>query len=338
MKALVTGGGGFLGSAIVRCLLKNGHRVKNFSRGKYSDLDNLGVESVQGNLADEDAITRACSGCDVVFHVAAKAGIWGKKQDFYLTNVTGTKNVIKACRSSSINRLVYTSSPSVVFNGKDMEGVDESVPYPHFYKADYPSSKAIAERIVIDAADIGLATVALRPHLIWGPGDTQLIPKIIARARNGTLRRIGQSNKLVDFTYIDNAAQAHLDAACLLSAKSNISGKAYFISDDNPMPFWDFVNRILELADLSPVTRSIPPGLAYSIGWICENFYRGVSLWEDPPLTRFLVEELATAHWFNISAACRDFNYVPTVDMETGLNQLKNWLSHRSHPKANAIV
>ena len=214
-----------------------------------------------------------------------------------------------------------------------MEGVDESIPYPHSYKADYPSSKAIAERIVIDAANIGLATVALRPHLIWGPGDTQLIPKIISRARSGALRKIGQSNKLVAFTYVDNAAQAHLNAACLLSVKSTISGKAYFISDNNPIPFWDFVNRVLEIANLSPVTRSIPSGLAYSIGWLCENFYRRFSLWEDPPLTRFLVEELATAHWFNISAACRDFHYMPKVDMETGLSQLKYWL----HSSKNTI-
>ena len=326
MRALVTGGGGFLGGAIVRLLLADGHNVRSFSRREHPELDILGVETCQGNLAEEEAIEKACRGCDIVFHVAAKAGIWGEKGDFYRTNVTGTENVIRACLSFGIDRLVYTSSPSVVFDGKDMEGADESVPYPRRYKAAYPSSKAAAERLVVAAADARLATVVLRPHLIWGPGDTHLVPGILSRARSGRLRRIGRSDKLVDFTYVGNAAQVHVEAANRLSSESIISGKVYCISDGKPLPLWDFVNRILEVAELPPVTRTVSPRVAYSIGWLCENLYRGLSLSGEPPLTRFLVEELATAHWFDISAARRELGYQPRVTMEEGLGHLKSWL------------
>src|SRR5947199_598803 len=201
MKALVTGGGGFLGSAIVRRLRARGDEVRSFSRGDYPELRNLGVETIQGDLADPEAVTSAAQGCDIVFHVAAKAGIWGPYQEYYRANVLGTQNVIAACRRWHINRLVYTSSPSVVFNGQDMEGVDESTPYPQHFEASYPETKAQAEKLVLEANSDDLATVALRPHLIWGPGDQHLVPRIIARAKIGALRRIGRRPLLVDSIY-----------------------------------------------------------------------------------------------------------------------------------------
>ncbi len=175
MKALVTGGGGFLGKAIVERLLARGDHVQSFSRGDYPELRALGVQVQQGDLDDPEAVRRAAEGCDIVFHVAAKPGIWGPYQEYYRTNVVGTENVLAACRSHNIARLVYTSTPSVVFNGKDQEGVDESAPYPEHYHAHYPHTKPIAERLVLQANDSRLATVALRPHLIWGPGDHHLV-------------------------------------------------------------------------------------------------------------------------------------------------------------------
>jgi nucleoside-diphosphate-sugar epimerase len=327
MNALVTGGGGFLGSAIVRRLRQRGDRVSSISRGRYPELTALGVTQHPGDIADRIAVSRAAAGCDIVFHVAAKAGVGGRYADYHRANVTGTANVLTACRHHGISRLVYTSSPSVVFDGRDMAGVDESVPYPSHYEAAYPRTKAIAERMVLRANGTALATVALRPHLIWGPGDNHLVPRILARARAGRLRRIGTEAKLIDSVYIDNAADAHLLAADRLVPGSPIAGKLYFITQGEPMPLWDLVNRILDCGGLEPVTRSLPVGLAYGAGWLLEVVYALFRPAGEPPLTRFVARELATAHWFDIRAARRDLGYEPKVSLDEGMRRLKESLS-----------
>ena len=330
MKVLVTGGGGFLGSAIVRRLIEKGFRVRSFSRGRYPALEKLGVEGFCGDLADPEAIKAACKGCEIVFHVAAKAGIWGPYEEFHSANVEGTHNVLAACEFNKIRKLVFTSSPSVVFDGEDMEGVDESVGYPKTYKAAYPETKAVAERLVLSQNGESLATVSLRPHLIWGPGDTHLVPGIVKRGRTGGLKRIGSKQKLVDFTYIDDAAEAHLLAAKRLQAGSPISGRAFFISQGEPQPLWDFINRVLAAADLPQVEKSISPKLAYLAGWVFENLYRIMRIRRDPPMTRFLAEELSTAHWFNINAARQDLSYEPGTSFEEGFVRLREWLRSES--------
>ena len=322
MNALVTGGGGFLGSAIVRRLVARGDRVRSLSRGRYPELDALGVEQIQGDMTDAGAVDRAVAGCDVVFHVAAKAGVWGPYADYYRANVLGTQHLLDACRKHDVHRLVFTSSPSVVFDGRDMEGVDESAPYPAHYEAAYPKTKAEAERRVLAANGADLATVALRPHLIWGPGDNHLTPRILERGRAGRLRRIGRANKLIDSVTIDNAADAHLLAADRLSPGSPIAGKAYFITNGEPVPLWDLVNRILAAGGVLPVTRTIPTWLAYTVGWLLETAYTVLRRRDEPPLTRFVVRELTTAHWFNIEAARRDLGYEPKVSIEEGLRRL----------------
>ncbi len=329
MNALVTGGGGFLGSAIVRRLRARGDRVASLARNRYAELDALGVVQHQGDIADNIAVARAAADCDIVFHVAAKAGVGGRYRDYHRANVVGTEHVLSACRHHGIARLVYTSSPSVVFDGRDMAGVDESVPYPSHYEAAYPQTKAVAERMVLRANCAALATVSLRPHLIWGPGDNHLIPRILARARAGRLRRIGSESKLIDSIYIDNAADAHLQAADRLAPRSPVAGKAYFISQGEPIPLWDLVNRILLAAGIDPVTRSIPAGLAYTAGRIFELIYAIFQPREEPPLTRFVARELTTAHWFDISAARRDLGYEPKISLEEGLERLTIWLRSR---------
>jgi nucleoside-diphosphate-sugar epimerase len=328
MMALVTGGGGFLGGAIVRRLRDRGDHVHSFSRRRYPELDALGVTQHQGDIADPIAVSRAAAGCDIVFHVAAKAGVGGRYRDYHRANVLGTANILTACRHHGISRLVYTSSPSVVFDGRDMAGVNESVPYPSHYDAAYPQTKAIAERMVLRANGVALATVSLRPHLIWGPGDNHLIPRILARARAGRLHRIGTESKLIDSVYIDNAADAHLLAADHLAPGSPIAGKTYFITQGEPVPLWDLVNRILHAAGLGPVTRSIPPRLAFGVGWLMEVIYAIFRPHEEPPLTRFMARELTTAHWFDISAARRDLGYEPKVSLEEGLNRLAASFRH----------
>jgi nucleoside-diphosphate-sugar epimerase len=329
MKVLVTGGGGFLGKAIVRLLLEQGAEVCSFARNIYPQLTALGVEQRVGDLADLSAVIKAANGCDLVYHVAAKAGIWGKYNEFYQPNVIGTKNVIQACKRCDISRLVYTSSPSVVFDGSDLEGVDESVPYPSHFHSWYPQTKAEAEQLVLAANDAALATVALRPHLIWGPEDNHLVPRILERGRSGTLRRIGSRPCLVDSVYIDNAAKAHIQVAEKLASGSAVAGKVYFISNDDPQPLWDIINRILAAGGLPAVTKTISPAVAYAAGAVLETLYRFFKLPGEPRMTRFVAKELSTAHWFDLSAAKRDFGYHPEVSVDEGIRHLQAWLQQQ---------
>ncbi|MEN8751956.1 MAG: NAD-dependent epimerase/dehydratase family protein [Desulfobacterales bacterium] len=323
-RILVTGGGGFLGWAVVQRLLEKGALVCSFSRRSYPLLAAAGVDQMQGDIGDPEAVAAACRGVDTVFHIAAKAGVWGCASDFHRTNVVGTRNVIAACTAGSVETLVYTSSPSVVFDGKDMEGVDESVPYPDRYPAPYPQTKAQAEREVVTAAGTGLKTIVLRPHLIWGPGDNHLVPRIIGRARH--LRRVGDGRNLVDTVYIDNAADAHILAAEVLKTRPELSGRKYFISQGEPMPLWEMINAILEAAGLPPVRKSISLRTARRLGGVMEILYRFLRLENEPPMTRFVAEELATSHWFDIGAARRDLGYRPAVSTTEGLLRLARWL------------
>lgn len=326
MNALVTGGGGFLGIAIVQALRARGDTVRSLSRQEHPALRELGVEHVRGDVADAAVVSAAAKGCNIVFHVAAKAGIWGAYEDYHRANVVGTENVIATCRQQGIRKLVHTSSPSVVFNGCDMEGMDESVPYPQHFEVYYPHTKALAEQLVLKANSPTLATVALRPHLIWGPGDNHLLPRLIARAKAGHLRRIGSQRKLVDTVFIDNAAEAHLLAADALTPDAPCAGKAYFISNGEPVELWDMVNRMLAAAGLPPVTRTVPAGLAMLLATCFEVAHKLTGNTNEPRLTRFVVREMTTAHWFDISAAKRDFGYTPRVTTEEGLCRLANHL------------
>ena len=326
IKALVTGAGGFLGGAIARELLARGDQVRSLQRGDYPGLRALGIETMRGDLADPAVVLRAVEGCDIVFHVAAKAGIWGLYADYYRVNVEGTRNVISACRASGVRRLVYTSSPSVVFNGLDMENVDESAPYPAHFEAAYPATKAEGERLALGANGPELAVVALRPHLIWGPGDNHLLPRILAKARAGRLRKIGDRKTLIDATYIDNAVHAHLQAGDRLNPGSIVAGKAYFIAQGEPIALWELIDRFLAAAALPPVKRSVPACAASLAGGVFELVYGALGITHEPPMTRFLARELATSHWFNLGAARRDLDYRPTVSTDEGLARLRIWL------------
>ncbi len=324
--ALVTGGGGFLGHAVVRRLLAEGAQVRSFSRHFHPALNRTGVEQYQGDISDFGAVAAACKDIDTVYHVAAKTGVWGRDSDYYETNVIGTQNIIAACKAVGTAALVYTSSPSVVFNGSDMEGVDESVPYPVRYRSPYPRTKALAEQAVVRASSEGVRTIILRPHLIWGPGDNHLVPRIIERARR--LRRIGDGRNLVDTVYIDNAAEAHLLAAVALKSRPELSGRIYFISQGEPIPLWDMVNAILKAGGHKPVQKSISLNKAMVIGTVLEWVHRTLRLNGEPQMTRFVAEELASAHWFDIGAACKDLGYRPKVSTTVGLQRLKEWLEN----------
>lgn len=324
MRALVTGGAGFLGGAIVQRLLERGAQTRSFSRAAHPELAARGVESFEGDLADAAAVARAVEGCDVVFHVAARVGGWGSRADFRRTNVLGTDNVIEACRRHGVPRLVYTSTPSVVHTGGDIEGADERLPYARHFEAAYPETKALAERRVLAANGATLSTVALRPHLVWGPGDRHLIPRLLERARSGRLRLIDGGHKLVDATYIDNAAEAHLLAADRLAPGAACAGRAYFIAQGEPAPARELINGVLAAAGLPKVTRSIPAGAAWLAGALAELAYLVLRRRNEPPLTRFAARQLATAHWYDLSAARRDLDYRPTLSTAEGLERLRS--------------
>jgi len=327
MRALVTGGGGFLGGAIVDRLLARGVEVRSLARGVYPALEAKGVEAVRGDLADRETVRSAAGGCDVVFHVAAKPGVWGPYDDFHRPNTVGTENVIDACRLHGIPKLIYTSTPSVVHAGGDLEGVDESIPYPDHFETHYPATKALAEQAVLAAHGPELATVALRPHLIWGPGDNHLIPRIVARARAGRLRLVGEApGPVVDTTYVDDAADAHLLAFDRLGPDAACGGKPYFISQGDPQPVSVVINGILGAYGLPPCERWISARAAYRIGAVLEAIFRLFRVKAEPPMTRFVARQLATAHWYDIGAARRDLGFAPTTSTAERLADLKAWV------------
>lgn len=333
MKVLVTGGAGFLGRAVALKLLNAGHAVRSLSRGLYPELAALGIEAFSGDLADADAVLEAAQGCDAVIHTAAKAGIWGAYHDYYSINVTGTLNVVAACRAHGISRLVYTSTPSVVYSGGDVEGWNESAPYPKSFEAHYPRTKAQAERLVLAANGAELATVALRPHLILGPGDPHLIPRVIAKARSGKLRTIrAGSTKLIDCIHVENAAQVHVNALDRLAPGSPIAGKAYFLSQGEPIPTDELINRILGAAGLPPSSRTLSPRAAYFAGAVFELVYSVLRIKQEPMMTRFLAKQLSTSHWFDIGAARRELGYAPTVSLDQGFVLLRESLNERISP------
>ena len=325
-KILVTGGGGFLGSALVAFARGRGLAVRSFCRRHYEHLEKLGVEQVAGDVSDQSVVDRAVQGCQTVFHTAAKAGLWGPERDYELVNVQGTKNVIDACRKNGARRIIFTSSPSVVFNGRALEGADESAPYPGRFDASYPKTKALAEQLVVAANSKELAAVSIRPHLIWGPGDNNLLPRIISRARSGRLRRIGDGEPMIDPIYIDNAAMAHFLAADRLEPGSPIAGKIYFVTQGEIIPLWTMIDRLLAAAGMAPVRRSIKRPLAIATAGLLELGYFLSNQSAEPPLTRFLVRQLSTTHWFKIDAARRDLGYEPRISIDQGMQLLREHL------------
>jgi nucleoside-diphosphate-sugar epimerase len=323
MHALVTGGGGFLGLYIVEQLVARGDQVRVLCRGSYPRLVELGVECVAGDVRDAAAVAGACQNVDAVFHVAAVSGIWGPWSHYHGINTVGTENVLAACRQRNVGRLVYTSSPSVIYDGRDHRGADENLPYPATYLCHYPHSKALAERAVLAANGPGLSTVALRPHLIWGPRDNHLVPRLIERARSGRLRRIGAGQNLISMAYVENVARAHLQAADRLSPGSPVPGQAYFINEPKPVPLWKWIDELLGLAGLPPVRKSISPRMAYAAGATLEAVYMALGLGGEPPMTRFLARQLSGDHYYRVDRAVRDFGYAPAISVSEGMRRLE---------------
>lgn len=336
MKTLVTGGGGFLGLYITEQLVERGDDVRTFCRGRYDRLDELGIEQFQGDLRDPDAISGACEGVDAVFHVAAIPGIWGPWKLYHGINTLGTENVIAACQKQNVPKLIYTSSPSAIYDNKPHTNVDETRPYPDLksYLCHYPRSKALAEKAVLKANGTdGLATVALRPHLLWGPRDNHLVPTLIQRAKQGRLWKVGDGTNEISISYVENAAAAHLQAEEALAPDSAVAGEAFFIAEPEPVNMWNWIDEMIARSGVAPVRKNISAGKAWYVGTAMEVIYKLLPLLGEPPMTRFLSLQLSYSHSYNISKAGQLFGYEPKVSFEEGMRrlepELKRWAQAR---------
>lgn len=379
-SVFITGASGFIGGKLAERLLAQGRRVRALSRRPLPGLEKLGAKVIIGDLHDATALASGCTGADTVFHVAGRVGVWGPANEFFRVNVGGTQNVLAAARAAGVPCLVYTSSPSVVYNGGDLAGTDESAPLCTQAPCAYPTSKAAAEKLVLEANIPGFATTALRPHLVWGPGDKNVVPRVLALAKKRRLKIVGSGRNRVDLTHIENVLDAHLLAEKALTgaglvepgpgssppattsgppAQSHVlrdfppgavpevchvirdkparpsphdchliddklpepgpaAGRAYFITNGEPVVLWDWINELLRGLGRPPVTQTVSLRTAYLAGSVLEALWRVLPLEGEPPMTRFVAKELATDHWFDISAARRNLGYTPRVSMTEG--------------------
>jgi len=318
MEVLVTGGGGFVGSYVIERLLARGDRVRSLGRSPQPALAAKGVQVICGDLADTEEVRAACVGVDAVFHVAAKAGVWGTWDSFYTPNVVGTRNVVAACQAEGVGRLVYTSTPSVVFNGQSIRGGGQELPYGRDWLCHYAHTKAIAEQEALAANNDTLKIVALRPHLIFGPGDPHLLPRVIESVRAGRLKIVGDGSNRVDVSYVADVATAHLNALDALDA-GHCAGQAYFISQGEPVALWPWLNQILEGLGHPPLKKRMPAQLAYAAGAVAEGMWKLFARSGEPPITRFVAVELAKDHYFDLGAARQDLGFEPAYTMQTAL-------------------
>lgn len=330
VKALVTGGGGFLGQRIVELLAERGDEVRFFARGDYPNARRCGALGIRGDLREPAAVRRAVDGVDAVFHVAAKTDIWGQEREYRSINVDGTRNVLDAMRETGVPRLVFTSTPSVVGYATDVENGPQELPHAARHRNHYPATKAEAERMVCAANGPALATVALRPHLVIGPNDEKLMPRVIQRAAAGTLPVVGDGRNRVDLTYIDNAAWAHLDAAdAIRDFRCAPAGKAYFVSNDEPVVLWDWLGRVFEEMKIRPPAWRVSLGTANAIGGLMELAWSILPLRGEPRMTRFLAAGLARSHWYDMDPARRDLGYRVRVNMDEATQRTVAWLKTR---------
>jgi 2-alkyl-3-oxoalkanoate reductase len=330
MKVLITGATSLLAEVTVEALLQRGDDVRVMQRGDVHDRLRGRVECVRGDIRDATAVHEAMRGCDAVIHAAAKVGVVGSYDDYRAVNVGGTANVVAAMRRHNIGRLVHVSTPSVAHGGEPIVGAGAEPPLTNHRNAPYAETKAQAELDALAANDASLAVVAIRPHLVWGPGDTQLVGRIVDRARAGRLALVGDGAALVDSTYIDNAATALVAALDAVSPHAACAGRAYVIANNEPRPIRELVEGIVLAAGLPFKPRHVPRPIALLGGSIVERAWSRAGRSDEPPMTRFLAEQLATAHWFDPRPALLDLGYQPRVTIDEGFGLLRSWFTTNS--------
>jgi nucleoside-diphosphate-sugar epimerase len=329
MQILVTGGTGFIGQSLVKKLLKQGHDVRIVARSTLpsDEKQPKGVTYHSCDLSAQLLPSSALLGVDLVFHVAAKAGVSGNYSSYHSANYQATLNVLEGCLSSGVPRLVYTSTPSVTFSGKPIRAGTESLPYAKDKVSYYSLTKAMAEKAVLEAHDSGkLQTLALRPHLVWGEGDPHLLPRVISRHKAGKLKIVGDGKNQVDLTHVDNVCHAHLCAMKTLFEDGDAGGKAYFIGQEEPVLLWPWLNNLFSEIGLPPLEKSIGFGQAHFAGLVMEKIWRLLPFESDPPMTRFVACQLAHDHWFSSQSAKTDLGYEPLANMKQCMEKTLPWL------------
>lgn len=323
MNVLVTGGGGFLGTYIVKALLARDHKVTSMSRQSYIHLDELGVKTLQVDISDLSQLSEVdLNEFDAIIHTAAFAGVWGDKDKFYKINYEGSKNIFDLALKYKIKYFIYTSSPSVVFGEDDIENGDETIEYPNKFFTDYAKTKAMAEQYILNKNNNEIQCISIRPHLIWGPGDPHLIPRIIQKARRGKLKQVGTGENLVDIIYVENAALAHVNALEAMVKNPELKKEAYFVGQETPVNLWEFINQILQINKIEAVGSYIDFKKAFYLGYFLEFVFKIFGILKpEPPMTRFVALQLAKSHYFSHKKAENDFNYLPQVSIKEGLEK-----------------
>ncbi|MFS0731542.1 NAD-dependent epimerase/dehydratase family protein [Curtobacterium sp. 1P10AnD] len=318
MRVLVTGASGFLGRATAAAVRDAGHEVRTFQR-RPSGV--AGVTDVLGSVSDPDTLARAVADVDAVVHLAAKVSLAGDPADFRRVNVDGTRALLGAAKAAGAVRVVFVSSPSVAHTGRSLAGVSAGPAEPERARGEYARTKAAAELLALAADEPGFAVVAVRPHLVWGPGDTQLVGRIVERARAGRLPLLDSGAALIDTLYVDNAASAMV-AALEHAADDGVHGSAYVVTNGEPRPVGELIAGICAASGV-PVPRwHVPASVARAAGSVVEAVWRVRPGQDEPPMTRFLAEQLSTAHWFDQRRTRRDLGWVPSVSIDEGLARL----------------
>lgn len=316
MTVLVTGASGFLGRAVARTLQYRGEQVRTFQR-RPSGV--AGVQDVAGSITDITAVRRAVSGVDAVIHLAARVSLVGSPAEFHTVNVVGTETLLDAAADAGVAGFVHVSSPSVAHVGNALVGVGAQAADAHNARGEYARTKAAGELLALSRDSSMFHVVAVRPHLVWGPGDTQIVERVVDRARRGRLPLLGHGAALIDTTYVDNAAEGIVAA---LDHVSKVHGNAYVITNGEPRTVADLLTGICLAAGTHPPAWRVPPGLARAVGWAVESVWRARPGTDEPPMTQFLAEQLSTAHWFDQRATQQDLHWTPRVSIDEGLELL----------------
>ena len=328
MRVLVTGTSGMLGRGVALALAARGDRVTVLQRRSAG----LGLPEVLADVADAGAIRTAVAGHDAVVHLAAKVNVVGPEAEYLRVNVGGTRAVVDACLAAGVDRLVHVSSPSVAHTGRSIVGRGADPADPETASGPYARSKALAERVALGGDSSELAVVAIRPHLVWGPGDRQLIARVVERARRGRLPLIGSGAALIDTTYVSNAVDALVAA---LDRCTEARGRALVVTNGEPRPVAEMLIAVCRAAGVRVPTRHVPVRLARLGGagveslWTLRNRISPATEQEDPPLTRFLVEQMSTAHWFDQRLTHEVLDWRPRVTLDEGLIELERWYAAR---------
>jgi len=326
VKVLVTGTGSLLLGGIASELVRRGDDVVCLQRRPSAFIGHQNAHEVLADICDAEAVAAAAHGCDAIIHGAARVGIVGSQKEFYETNVIGTSNILQAAELHNISRLVFVSTPSVAHTGDSLIGAPAGEAEIGRSRSYYAESKAIAERTVLNARNEHLAVVAVRPHLVWGPGDTQLVGRIVDRAASGRLAVIGTGDALVDSTYIDNAISAHVAALDALHIGSACDGKAYVVSNGEPRTVNELMRSMCESAGIPFEPRHVSLALGIRLGSLIERLWPLMRS-SEPPLTRFVAEQLGTAHWFDQRAVQQDLGWTPQVSLDEGFQRLTQWFA-----------